>query len=100
MNFAIPCGQLSGELPGAYTSSRSLVVECASCIRCGSCRDDAVKGTPSGAPRSQFDSGGRIYTNAWCTRFLAEGRSSDIWIHFPSEKFIGTISYVDSTSPR
>jgi len=44
-NFAIPSGQRSGELPGAYTRSKSLVVPCASRRSSESLRLEAVNGT-------------------------------------------------------
>ena len=63
-NFAIPSGQRSGELPGAYTSSKSLVVPCASRRSCGSLRVEAVKGCadrsvpqPVGIRRPNVDHG-------------------------------------------
>ena len=44
----MPSGQRSGELPGAYTSNKSLVVPCASSRSCGSLSVEAVNGTPTG----------------------------------------------------
>ena len=59
MYFAMPSGQLSGVLPGAYTSRMSLSVHIASFRSSSDVSVDAVNGFPTGACRSHGDPGGR-----------------------------------------
>src|SRR5690348_4319786 len=100
MNFAIPSGHSSGELPGAYTSRISLSVHSASFRSCASVSVAAVKGVPIGACASHFEPGGLTYTTAWCTFARLDGRISDVCTHSSRLNPVGTISYVYSTSPR
>src|SRR6516164_2396134 len=92
MNFAIPSGQWSGPLPGAYTSSMSVVVSCASARSFGSLKLDAVNGTPTGAGLSHVEFGGRTYTTAWCTYCGLDGRTSENCTHLSSVNPVGMIS--------
>src|ERR1700691_2264409 len=90
----MPSAQRSGALPGANTSRRSLVVSWASRRSLGSVSVDAVNAAPTGAWRNHGESGGRLYTTAWCTWAGLDGRTSTIWTHSFSVKCVGTISYV------
>src|SRR5216684_8616898 len=77
----------------------SLSVQWAPRRSSGSVSVEAVKGTPTGACRSQFESGGRTYTTAWCTFERSAGRTSAICTQRSSLKYVGTISKVYSMSP-
>src|SRR5216684_7564501 len=77
----------------------SLSVQWAPRRSSGSVSVEAVKGTPTGACRSQFESGGRTYTTAWCTFERSAGKTSAICTQRSSLKFVGTISNVYSMSP-